>query len=103
MTQSNSTSRDSGGSNETTNNDHHLGLPEGLTVNDLVDCYRQMALVRKTDERIWMMNRQGKVPIAASCQGHEAAQLGSLLAAKKDGRCFLFPYYRDLAGKMAAG
>ena len=90
MTQSNSTSRDPNGSNQTTNDDHHLGVPEGLTVSDLVDCYRQMALVRKTDERIWMMNRQGKVPIAASCQGHEAAQLGSLLAAKKMDDVFYF-------------
>ena len=62
-----------------------------------------MILVRTMDERIWMMNRQGKVPIAASAQGHEAVQLGSLLAAQKDGDCFLFPYYRDLALKMAVG
>ena len=78
-------------------------LPEGLTADDLVEVCRQMILVRTMDERIWMMNRQGKVPIAASCQGHEAAELGSLLAAQKDGDCFLFPYYRDLAVKMAAG
>jgi len=64
-------------------------------------CYNRMALVRALDERIWALNRQGKVPIAASCQGHEAAQLGSLLAAEKDGDCFLFPYYRDLAIKSA--
>ncbi len=74
-----------------------------MTVQDLVDSYRMMVLVRNTDERLWMMNRQGKVPIAASCQGHEAAQLGSLLAAQKDGDCFLFPYYRDLALKMGVG
>ena len=78
-------------------------LPAGLTAGDLVEVCRQMILVRAMDERIWMMNRQGKVPIAASCQGHEAAQLGSLLAAQKDGDCFLFPYYRDLALKMAVG
>ena len=78
-------------------------LPEGLTTDDLVEVCRQLVLVRTMDERIWMMNRQGKVPIAASCQGHEAAELGSLLAAQKDGDCFLFPYYRDLAVKMAAG
>ena len=78
-------------------------LPAGLTADDLVEVCRQMVLVRTMDERIWMMNRQGKVPIAASCQGHEAAQLASLLAAQKDGDCFLFPYYRDLAVKMAAG
>ena len=78
-------------------------LPDGLTAADLVEVCRQLILVRTMDERIWMMNRQGKVPIAASCQGHEAAELGSLLAAQKDGDCFLFPYYRDLALKMAAG
>ena len=78
-------------------------LPEGITNDDLVDFFTRMVLVRTTDERIWALNRQGKVPIAASSQGHEAAQLGSLLAAEKDGKCFLFPYYRDLALKMAAG
>ena len=78
-------------------------LPDGLDAADLAEVCRQLILVRTMDERIWMMNRQGKVPIAASAQGHEAAQLGSLLAAQKDGDCFLFPYYRDLAIKMAAG
>ena len=78
-------------------------LPGGLTADDLADFYRRMVLCRTIDERIWALNRQGKVPIAASSQGHEAAQLGSLLAAEKDGDCFLFPYYRDLALKFAAG
>lgn len=78
-------------------------LPAGLTPPDLTDAYRRMTLVRAIDERIWMMNRQGKVPIAASGQGHEAAQLGSLVAAEKDGNCFLFPYYRDLSIKMSVG
>ena len=78
-------------------------LPSGLTTDDMVDFYARMVLVRTLDERIWALNRQGKVPIAASSQGHEAAQMGSLMAAQKDGDCFLFPYYRDLALKMAAG
>ena len=79
-------------------------LPGNLTAEDLTDFYRRMTLLARTiDERIWALNRQGKVPIAASSQGHEAAQLGSLLAAEKDGDCFLFPYYRDLALKFAAG
>ena len=79
----------------------HEGL--GLTRQEILDLYRKMVLVRTLDERIWALNRQGKVPIAASCQGHEAAQMGSLLAAQKDGHCFLFPYYRDLSLKMTAG
>lgn len=78
-------------------------LPGSLTPEDLVDIFTRMVLARTADERIWALNRQGKVPIAASSQGHEAAQLGSLLAAEKDGHCFLFPYYRDLALKMSAG
>jgi len=78
-------------------------LPKGLKKADLVDYYTRMVQARSLDERIWALNRQGKVPIAASSQGHEAAQLGSLLAAEKDGDCFLFPYYRDLALKVAAG
>ena len=78
-------------------------LPGNLTAEDLTDYYRRMTFCRTIDERIWALNRQGKVPIAASSQGHEAAQLGSLLAAEKDGDCFLFPYYRDLALKFAAG
>ena len=77
--------------------------PDGLTTENLVDYYHRMVLVRTLDERIWALNRQGKVPIAASCQGHEAAQLGSLLAAEKDAGCFLFPYYRDLALKIGVG
>ena len=78
-------------------------LPGGLSGEDLADFYRRMVFCRTIDERIWALNRQGKVPIAASSQGHEGAQLGSLLAAEKDGDCFLFPYYRDLALKFAAG
>ena len=78
-------------------------LPKGLKNSDLVDYYTRLVQARSLDERIWALNRQGKVPIAASSQGHEAAQLGSLLAAEKDGDCFLFPYYRYLALKVAAG
>ena len=81
----------------------HSSIAKGITSGDLVDAYKKMVLVRTVDERIWALNRQGKVPIAASCQGHEAAQIGSLLAAQKDGNCFLFPYYRDLGIKLAAG
>ena len=75
----------------------------GLADDEILDLYKKMVMGRTLDERIWMLNRQGKVPIAASSQGHEAAQMGSLLAAQKDGDCFLFPYYRDLFLKVMAG
>ncbi len=75
----------------------------GLSDDEILGIYNKLVLVRAIEERIWALNRQGKVPIAASSQGHEAAQLGSLTAAEKDGDCFLFPYYRDVALKIAVG
>ena len=104
MTQiSNQTDGQTNGPFDYMGSDAFRPLPQGIAPEDLVDYYRRMITVRTIDERIWMMNRQGKVPIAASGQGHEAAQLGSLLAAEKDGNCFLFPYYRDLSIKMSVG
>ena len=103
MTQERSNSSESADEADISVADGPENLPDGLTRGDLVEWYTKMVLVRTIDERIWALNRQGKVPIAASCQGHEATQLGSLLAAQKDGNCFLFPYYRDLGLKMAAG
>ena len=73
----------------------------GLNTEELIDQYALMVLMRTFDDRVLALNRQGKVPIVASSQGHEAAELGSLLAAQKDGNYFLFPYYRDLALKTA--
>ncbi len=80
-----------------------IRLPGDVPGEELVDFYTRLVYARALDERIWALNRQGKVPIAASSQGHEAAELGSLLAAEKDGDCFLFTYYRNLALKFAAG
>ncbi len=75
----------------------------GLTNKEIVDLYAHMVLARDLDERVWALNRQGKVPIVASSQGHEAAQMGTVKAALNHAPCFLFPYYRDLSLKMAAG
>ena len=75
----------------------------GLSGEEVLDLYSQMVFVRSLDERILALNRQGKISVAASFQGHEAAQLGSFLAARKDGDYFLFPYYRDVAIKLVGG
>ena len=75
----------------------------GLTDSDIQNLYAKMALVRALDERLWALNRQGRVPLVASCQGAEAASMGSALAALTDGDCFFFPYYRDLPLKLMAG
>lgn len=71
----------------------HIEL--GLTNDAVLDMYRYMVLARMVDERMWVLNRAGKIPFVISCQGQEAAQAGAgfALDRKKD---YIAPYYRDL-------
>ena len=73
-----------------------------LSEDDLLEMYRQMVLCRTLDERIWMLNRQGKAAIVASAQGHEAGQIGSVWALEK-GKDLFYIYYRDLAAMLTLG
>ena len=73
-----------------------------LTDSDMLEMYRRMVLSRTLDERIWMLNRQGKAAIVASSQGHEAAQIGSVWALRKGVDQF-YIYYRDLAVMLMLG
>ena len=73
-----------------------------LDGESLLEMYRQMVLVRTLDERIWLLNRQGKAAIVASSQGHEAAQIGSVWALRR-GQDLFYIYYRDLAVLLTAG
>ena len=75
---------------------------EPLNDQSLLDMYRQMVLSRTLDERIWMLNRQGKAAIVASAQGHEAAQIGSAWALQR-GKDLFYIYYRDLAVLITLG
>ena len=70
--------------------------------DQLLDMYKEMVLCRTLDERIWMLNRQGKAAIVASSQGHEAGQIGSAAALRKGyDQCYI--YYRDLAVLLTLG
>ena len=82
----------------------HTASPdaERLGIDALVDIYRDMTLGRALDERIWMLNRQGKAAIVASMQGHEAAQIASVRALRKDSDLF-YVYYRDLGVMLSLG
>lgn len=68
----------------------------GLTNEDVLYMYEKMLLARKIDERMWLLNRSGKIPFVVSCQGQEATQVGAAFALDKT-RDYLAPYYRDLA------
>lgn len=68
----------------------------GLTNENCLTMYETMLLARKLDERMWLLNRAGKIPFVISCQGQEGAQVGAAFAfdTTKD---YVAPYYRDLA------
>ena len=73
-----------------------------LDESTLLEMYGKMVLSRTLDERIWMLNRQGKAAIVASSQGHEAAQIGSVYALRR-GTDQFYIYYRDLAVMLTLG
>ena len=62
----------------TNHNTRHQTL--GLHDEDIHELYYKLMLTRAMDERFWQLNRQGKVLAFASCQGQEAAQIGSAYA-----------------------
>src|SRR5438270_9280638 len=68
----------------------------------LLTMLRHMVRARVLDERMWVLNRQGRAPFVISCQGHEAAQAGIAMALRP-GYDWLAPYYRDLAITLVIG
>jgi 2-oxoisovalerate dehydrogenase E1 component len=74
----------------------------GLTNDDLLELYKKMLLARRIDERMWALNRQGRVPFVVSVSGHEATQVGAA-AAIDPSRDWSMPYYRDLAYALTIG
>jgi len=74
----------------------------GLTDDDVVAMYRQMLMARRLDDKMWALNRQGRVPFVVSVSGHEATQVGAA-AAMDPARDWSLPYYRDIAFNLALG
>ena len=74
----------------------------GLGDDDLLRMYRCMLLARRVDERMWILNRQGKAAFVISCQGHEAAQVGAAYNLRP-GYDYVYPYYRDAGIALSLG
>jgi 2-oxoisovalerate dehydrogenase E1 component alpha subunit len=68
----------------------------------LLDMYWQMVRARRTDERIWVLHRQGRVAFHISGIGHEGVQVGAAYALRR-GYDYAHLYYRDLAFSLALG
>lgn len=77
------------------------GAGTELTDAKLKRMYRDMVLTRLLDERMWILNRAGKVPFIVPCAGHEASQVG-WASAMRPSDVFL-PYYRDMGVVVALG
>lgn len=74
----------------------------GLSDEQVLTMYRTMLLARKIDERMWKLNRAGKIPFVISCQGQEAIQVGAAFALDRE-KDWLCPYYRDLGMVLTFG
>jgi len=79
-----------------------LGADLGLTPEDLLEMYRLVALARAVDERMWVLNRAGRIPFVISGQGHEGAQVGVAWALEK-GKDWIAPFYRSIATCLTFG
>ena len=64
--------------------------------------YRVIATARAVDERMWILNRAGRIPFVISGQGHEGAQAAIAwpLETKKD---WIAPFYRSIATCLTFG
>jgi 2-oxoisovalerate dehydrogenase E1 component alpha subunit len=74
----------------------------GLSDEIVLEMYKTMLLSRRLDERMWLLNRSGKIPFVISCQGQEAAQVGAAFALDRD-KDYVLPYYRDLGVVLTFG
>ncbi|WP_102027097.1 thiamine pyrophosphate-dependent dehydrogenase E1 component subunit alpha [Salirhabdus sp. Marseille-P4669] len=74
----------------------------GLSNEDVLEMYKTMLLARKIDERMWLLNRSGKIPFVISCQGQEASQVGAAFALNRD-IDYVAPYYRDMGVVLTFG
>jgi 2-oxoisovalerate dehydrogenase E1 component alpha subunit len=74
----------------------------GLSDDDVRDMYRAMLLARAVDERMWLMQRAGKIAFIISGQGHEGAQVATAWPMRRN-QDWLAPYYRSIASTIAFG
>ncbi len=79
-----------------------LGSDLGLSHDDLLAMYWLMAVARAVDERMWVLNRAGKIPFVISGQGHEGAQVAIAYPLRK-GHDWMVPYYRSVASLLTFG
>jgi len=73
--------------------ERYLPLIDALTDADLETFYRDMVMVRAFDRQATNLQRQGQLALWPPSHGQEAAQVGSVRAARAQDH--LFPSYRE--------
>ena len=75
---------------------------EGLTREELLAAFRNMATSRRIDDKEIQLKRQNRIFFQISGAGHEALQT-AIASHMKKGVDWLFPYYRDRAICLGLG
>jgi 2-oxoisovalerate dehydrogenase E1 component alpha subunit len=73
----------------------------GLTVKELRELHRLMALTRRADLEATALQRQGELAVYPPLIGQEAAQVGSAFALEESD--WIFPSYRELGAAVVRG
>jgi 2-oxoisovalerate dehydrogenase E1 component alpha subunit len=79
-----------------------LAKSVGLTDDDLLGMYQVIATARAVDERMWILNRAGRIPFVISGQGHEGAQAAIAWPLEKQ-KDWIAPFYRSIATCLTFG
>lgn len=76
-------------------------LEPAIPADDLRRLYTTMVLARQLDERILILQRQGRIATALSNRGQEAVALGAAYALRSSD--WMVPYFRELAAYLWRG
>ena len=76
-------------------------LEPEIPADDLCRLYATMLKARRLDERILILQRQGRIATALSNRGQEAVALGAVYALRPSD--WMVPYFRELAGYLWRG
>src|SRR5438067_643243 len=78
-----------------------VGTVPDISAERLLHLYRHMLQLRLLDERMMILQRQGRVGFYGTCQGQEAATLASTLALEPAD--WIFPALRESAAMLLRG
>ncbi|MFT4282948.1 MAG: pyruvate dehydrogenase (acetyl-transferring) E1 component subunit alpha [Candidatus Woesearchaeota archaeon] len=76
-------------------------IKHGLSEDEIKELYHLMTLARAFDEKLFKLQRSGKIGTYASVKGQEAAQVGSSFALRKED--WMVPAFREAAAYLTRG